>query len=103
MTGAMVQVRVSPLEPDRKSSTKRETVPHGGYIVSCFMRAVTAHFRDTLKRNQPHTITLHVEFTRRTQIGPASIVIRDVKLGGRLSTVRVALIQQGKEVVLAYI
>jgi acyl-CoA thioesterase len=48
-------------------------------------------------------MTLHVQFTRRAQIGPANIVVRDVKLGRRLSTVHVALVQHGKEVVLGYI
>jgi hypothetical protein len=67
------------------------------------MRAVTAHFQDTLKRNQPHTMTIHVEFTRRAQIGPARVAIKDVKLGRRLSTVHVSLIQNEKEVILGYI
>jgi hypothetical protein len=67
------------------------------------MRAVTAHFEDTLKRDQPHTMTLHVEFTRRAQIGPARVVIKDVKLGRRLSAVNVSLVQQEKEVILGYI
>ncbi|KAL2802316.1 thioesterase-like superfamily-domain-containing protein [Aspergillus granulosus] len=67
------------------------------------MRAVTAHFQDTLKLNQPHHMTIHAEFSRRAQIGPARLVIKDVKLGRRVSTVHVSLIQHEKEVILGYV
>ncbi|KAL9636385.1 MAG: hypothetical protein Q9204_002284 [Flavoplaca sp. TL-2023a] len=43
--------------------------------------------------NQPHTITLHLSFLRRTSIGSATFSIRDVKLGRRTSTVHVSLRQ----------
>ncbi|KAI4285922.1 MAG: hypothetical protein L6R38_000287 [Xanthoria sp. 2 TBL-2021] len=69
-------------------------VPHGGFVTSCFLSATALHFHTThAARNQPHTITLHLSFLRRTSIGPALFTIRDVKLGRRTSTVHVSLTQ----------
>jgi hypothetical protein len=48
-------------------------------------------------------MTLHLEFPRRTEVGAAQFVVKDVKLGRQTSTVHVALIQHGKEEVLGYI
>ncbi|KAG8623058.1 hypothetical protein KVT40_008034 [Elsinoe batatas] len=79
------------------------SVPHGGYITSCFMQVATTHFNKTLsKQNQPHVITLHLEFVRRTQIGPATFKVRDVKLGRLTSTIHIQLIQDGREEVIGY-
>ncbi|KAI9658816.1 MAG: hypothetical protein M1831_003842 [Alyxoria varia] len=75
-------------------------VPHGGYVTSCIQRAVSTHFTLTLaSQNQPHCLTLHLEFLRRTSVGHASLTVRDVKLGTRTSTVHVTLSQRehGKE------
>ncbi|PVH75531.1 hypothetical protein DL98DRAFT_593038 [Cadophora sp. DSE1049] len=59
------------------------TVPHGGYIISIFQSVARTHFSTTLAHvNQPHTLTLHLEFLRRTAIGPGSFTVKDVKLGG---------------------
>jgi len=81
-----------------------KVVPHGGYVTSAFLRVVQTHFNTTLsKQNQPHSMTLHLEFPKRTEVGPANFVIRDVKLGRQTSTVHVSLIQHGKEVVVGYI
>ncbi|KAI4222770.1 MAG: hypothetical protein L6R36_005899 [Xanthoria steineri] len=69
-------------------------VPHGGFVTSCFLSAAALHFATThAARNQPHTITLHLSFLRRTSIGPARFTVRDVKLGRRTSTLHVALTQ----------
>ncbi|KAL8950071.1 MAG: hypothetical protein Q9222_003874 [Ikaeria aurantiellina] len=71
-----------------------ELLPHGGFVTSCFLSATALHFSTThAALNQPHTITLHLTFLRRTSIGPARFTIRDVKLGRRTSTVHVALTQ----------
>ncbi|KAL8773130.1 MAG: hypothetical protein Q9209_001806 [Squamulea sp. 1 TL-2023] len=73
---------------------ERNTVPHGGFVTSCFLSATSLHFSTThAARNQPHTITLQLTFLRRTSIGPALFTIRDVKLGRRTSTVHVSLTQ----------
>lgn len=70
------------------------TVPHGGIVASTVLAAVKLHFQTTLASyNQPHTITLNLEFLRRTSTGPAIISIQNVKLGRRTSTVHVVLTQ----------
>ena len=70
------------------------SVPHGGIVTSTVLAAVKLHFENTLSSyNQPHTITLNLEFLRRTSTGPASISIQNVKLGRRTSTVHVVLMQ----------
>ncbi|KAL8764352.1 MAG: hypothetical protein Q9184_000057 [Pyrenodesmia sp. 2 TL-2023] len=70
------------------------SVPHGGYVTSCFLSATALHFSTThAARNQPHTITLHLTFLRRTAVGPAQFSIRDIKIGRRTSTVHVSLTQ----------
>lgn len=73
------------------------SVPHGGFVTSCFLSATALHFSTThATANQPHTIALHLTFLRRTSIGPARFLIRDVKLGRRTSTIHVSL-TQGEE------
>ncbi|KAI1205194.1 thioesterase-like superfamily-domain-containing protein [Annulohypoxylon truncatum] len=80
------------------------SVPHGGVVTSVFLRVAATHFRTTLAaQNQPHTISLHIEFLRRTQEGPATLVVRDIKLGRQTSTIHVALSQDGREEIVGYI
>ncbi|KAF1984506.1 hypothetical protein K402DRAFT_455688 [Aulographum hederae CBS 113979] len=80
------------------------SVPNGGYVTSCFMRVVSLYFGSTLRaQNQPHTITLHLEFLRRTEVGPATFKVKDVKLGRATSIVHVTLSQAGREEVVGYI
>ena len=74
-------------------------VPHGGIVASNILTTVKLHF-DTVLRyyQQPHTITLHLEYLRRTSTGPAIITIQNTKLGRRTSTVHITLIQDtGKD------
>ncbi|KAK8111376.1 uncharacterized protein PG998_007833 [Apiospora kogelbergensis] len=71
------------------------SVPHGGVVTSVLLRCAALHFGTTLAtQSQPHAITLHAEFLRRTQAGPATLRVRDVKLGRQTST---------REEVVAYI
>jgi hypothetical protein len=80
------------------------SVPHGGYVTSCFQQVVRKHFDTTLKRqNQPHTIALHLDFLRRTQVGKAIFKVKDVKLGRQTSIIHVNLIQDDREEVVGYI
>ncbi|KAI1655136.1 thioesterase-like superfamily-domain-containing protein [Daldinia decipiens] len=80
------------------------SVPHGGVVTSIFLRVAAIHFRTTLAaQNQPHTVSQHVEFLRRTQEGSATLVVRDVKLGRQTSTIHVALSQEGREEVVGYL
>ncbi|KAF2644387.1 hypothetical protein P280DRAFT_445994 [Massarina eburnea CBS 473.64] len=79
------------------------SVPNGGYVTGCILQAVSTHFNTSLaKQNQPHTIALHVEFLRRTQVGPAIFKIEDVKLGRQTSIVHIHLSQGGRDEVIAY-
>jgi len=67
------------------------------------MQVATTHFATTLaKQKQPHTMSMHLEFVRRTQIGPAVFTVKDVKLGRATSTIHVTLSQNGQDEVLAY-
>lgn len=66
------------------------------------------HFNTTLLRqDQPHTIALHLDFLRRTQIGPALFTVRDTKLGRQASVIHISLTQgkpsENREEVLASI
>jgi hypothetical protein len=73
-------------------------------VTSCFLRVANAHFSTTLARqNQPYTMTLHLEFPRRTEIGPARFAVKDVKLGRQTSMIHISLIQHGKEEVIGYL
>ncbi|KAI0160832.1 thioesterase-like superfamily-domain-containing protein [Hypoxylon sp. FL1284] len=80
------------------------SVPHGGVVTSVFLRVAATHFRTTLAaQNQPHTISLHVEFLRRTQEGAATLAVRHVKLGRQTSTIHLSLLQEGREEVVGYL
>ena len=48
-------------------------------------------------------MALHIEFPRRTEIGPAICTVRDVKKGRQTSTVHVTLSQHGREEVIGYL
>lgn len=54
------------------------------------LRAVSLHLAE---RGQPDTISAHFEYVNRTEIGPAVLVIEDIKLGRSTSTVHVTLHQ----------
>jgi len=70
------------------------TVPHGGYVTSCFLEVAQLHFKSTLaSQNQPHTIALHLDFLRRTHVGPALFTVQDVKIGRQTSVIHVSLSQ----------
>ncbi|KAI9701418.1 MAG: hypothetical protein M1820_006509 [Bogoriella megaspora] len=80
------------------------SVPHGGFITAVFLRVARTHFETTLRRqNQPNTLTLHLEFLRRTQTGPATFFVSDIKLGRQASVIHVTLTQGGREEVVGYI
>src|ERR1700761_7843603 len=68
------------------------------------MRVAATHFASTLKKqNQPYCLTLHLEFPRRTEVGPAKFIVRDVKLGRQISSIHISLHQHGQEEVLGYL
>ncbi|KAJ5450929.1 hypothetical protein N7491_000111 [Penicillium cf. griseofulvum] len=55
-------------------------VPHGGYTASIFYRAAAP-------------IALQITYLRRTTIGPAILKIQNTKIGSRVSTIHVSLLQ----------
>jgi acyl-coenzyme A thioesterase PaaI-like protein len=64
-------------------------------------KVVKLHFETTLnKQKQPHTLALHLDFLRRTDTGPATFKVQDVKLGRQTSVVHVALSQGEREEVV---
>ncbi|KAI3331572.1 thioesterase-like superfamily-domain-containing protein [Xylariaceae sp. AK1471] len=80
------------------------SVTHGGVVTATMIRVATTHFGTTLAaQKQPHTITLHAEFLRRTHAGHATFTVKDVKLGRQTSTIHVTLTQDGREEVVAYL
>ncbi|KAI9826524.1 MAG: hypothetical protein M1826_006625 [Phylliscum demangeonii] len=79
-------------------------VPHGGFVASTFLRVASVHFQTALaKYNQPHTIILHLEYVRRTQVGPALFKVRHVKIGRQISTIQITLWQDNREEVTGYL
>jgi len=48
-------------------------------------------------------MSLHIEFPRRTEIGPATCTVKPVKIGRQLSTIHITLSQHGHEEVLGYL
>ncbi|KAI1351524.1 thioesterase-like superfamily-domain-containing protein [Xylaria sp. FL0043] len=80
------------------------SVTHGGVVTATLLRVAATHFSTTLaKQNQPHTITLHAEFLRRTNAGAATFTVKDMKLGRQTSTIHISLTQDGREEVVAYL
>ncbi|CAI4214253.1 unnamed protein product [Parascedosporium putredinis] len=59
-------------------------VPNGGYVASCILRAASEYLA---ARGQPDVISAHFEYVNRTEVGPAYLIIQDIKLG-RASTSR---------------
>ncbi|KAL3455598.1 thioesterase-like superfamily-domain-containing protein [Aspergillus heterothallicus] len=75
-------------------------VPHGGYTASVLYRAAATHFAQRAatsiksKRNRPQEpIALQITFQRRTFAGPAILSVQEIKLGARVSTLQVTLLQ----------
>lgn len=80
------------------------SVPHGGYVTSIFQRVARTHFKTTLAaQNQPHLITMHLEFLRRTSTGPALFTVQDSKIGRQTSTIHITLSQGDRTEVVAYV
>ncbi|KIX95999.1 uncharacterized protein Z520_08254 [Fonsecaea multimorphosa CBS 102226] len=71
------------------------TVPNGGYVTSAFLMVARAHMSLTHRsRSEPHPINLHLQFLRRTSVGPAVFTVKDVKLGARISNLHLVLSQK---------
>ena len=69
-------------------------MPHGGYVTSCILRVASIHFRTTLAAcNQPHTISLHLSFLRRSAVGRATFTVSTCKIGRTTSVVHISVSQ----------
>ncbi|KAF9878805.1 thioesterase family protein [Colletotrichum karsti] len=66
------------------------SVPNGGYVASVILRAASLHLA---ARGQPDTISAHFEYVNRTEVGPAILVVEEVKLGRTISTLHITLYQ----------
>ncbi|KAJ4013710.1 hypothetical protein NW752_005422 [Fusarium irregulare] len=67
------------------------TVPHGGYISAMFLRAASQY----LGSDQPDTFAAHWHFLNATHVGPAVLIVEEVRRGRALSIVHVTLYQEG--------
>lgn len=73
-------------------------MPNGGYITSCFLLVARTHLSSThSSRSEPHPINLHLEFLRRTSVKLATFIVKDVKLGSRISNLHVTLVQEQED------
>ena len=69
-------------------------MPNGGYLTSTILTAAALHSSTTLSHlHQPHVISIHLTFLRRTSVGPAEIRFRELKLGSRTSNLAVSIVQ----------
>ncbi|KAI1394391.1 thioesterase family protein [Hypoxylon trugodes] len=68
------------------------SVPNGGCVGSCMLATASAYLSS---RNQPDTLTAHFEYPGRTAVGPAIVVVDDVKPGRQLSIIHLTLWQGG--------
>ncbi|KDN64305.1 hypothetical protein CSUB01_08110 [Colletotrichum sublineola] len=87
--------KITRLQPDVYSANLVSgwctgSVPNGGYVASVMLRAASLHLAE---RGQPDTISAHFEYVNRAEIGPAIIIVEEVKIGRNLSTVHVSLYQ----------
>jgi hypothetical protein len=65
---------------------------------------VRKHFEGTLARlDQPDTMSLQLQYLRRTRVGHGIVSIKDLKLGGTVSTIQATLSQDGRDEVQGYI
>ena len=60
-------------------------------MASCLLQAASLHLGS---RGQGDVLNAHFQFLNRTEIGPAVIIIEDVKLGRQLSTLHATLYQR---------
>lgn len=71
-------------------------VPHGGYTTALLCRAAQTHFINTHAGRHdslPRPIGLQLVFPQPTVVGTARIVIEDIKIGKRTSTIHISLLQ----------
>ncbi|KAL2858495.1 thioesterase-like superfamily-domain-containing protein [Aspergillus pseudoustus] len=82
------------------------TAPNGGYIAAIFHRVATTHFEN--KHPKRHNscarpISIQLSYIHRCQIGPATLLVDDIKIGARVSLIHVTLQQEGRSAVAGYL
>jgi hypothetical protein len=79
-------------------------VPNGGYVASVLLSAAQMHFGSTLSHlDQPDTMSMQLQFLRRTRSGAGTVSIHHMKLGGSISVIQATLSQDGREEVQGYL
>lgn len=59
------------------------------------MLVASKHMQSThSKRGRRHVINLHLEFVRKTEVGIATFVVEDIKIGSRISNLHLTLLQK---------
>ncbi|KAJ5247049.1 hypothetical protein N7468_002032 [Penicillium chermesinum] len=72
------------------------TVPHGGYTTAVLYKTAIKHFEYAHPKqydSPASPISIQLAFLRRTLAGPATILVEDVKIGLRTSTIHIKLLQ----------
>jgi hypothetical protein len=70
-------------------------VPHGGYLLAIILNALQLHSKEKhAKLDQPDPIQLGVHFIVKAQVGPARVVVKDMKTGRNYSNYSIILQQQ---------
>ncbi|KAL3465087.1 thioesterase-like superfamily-domain-containing protein [Aspergillus heterothallicus] len=82
------------------------TAPNGGYIAAIFYRVAATHFQN--KHPKRHNgcarpISIQLSYIRRSHIGPATLLVEDIKIGARVSLIHVTLQQEGRSAVAGYL
>ncbi|PYH81915.1 hypothetical protein BO82DRAFT_414880 [Aspergillus uvarum CBS 121591] len=81
-------------------------VPNGGYTAAIFYRVAATHFQTTQPNRHngcARPIAMQLSYFRRCQVGPATFLVDDIKLGTRISVIHVTLIQADRPVVAGYL
>lgn len=97
---------VSVLERWNHRPKLNEVTPaaHGGFLASIILSAAKEHFSTTLQGyQQPDTFDAQLVFLRSATAGRAILDAEDLKLGSRVSTIRVTLSQNGKACVTGHV
>ncbi|KAJ5102004.1 hypothetical protein NUU61_004226 [Penicillium alfredii] len=98
-------IRVTPLGANTYAANLRPewcigTVAHGGYTTAVLYRMALTHFEyahPTHYKEPATPISIQLSFLRRTAPGAATLVVDDVKLGLRTSTIHIKVLQKSEK------
>ncbi|ORY82710.1 thioesterase-like superfamily-domain-containing protein [Protomyces lactucae-debilis] len=73
-------------------------VPHGGYLLAIILNALETHSKQVhAKLDQPDPIQLGVHFIVKAQVGPARILVKDIKTGRNYSNCNITFQQKEQD------